>query len=473
MEEKTNKEWECDAVAICSGLHVEPYIPKIKGIENIPQVMHSSQFKARKDFGVGKNVMVLGVGETAMDVSYLAVTSTTKSVTLCHRDGFFFAPKVVPVPVLLGYFKKSPAAQRNVPIDTYVMSLFDTAYVHPVLQKSMLLWSYYDLFVKRMSQLISGTVQGYDQWIGGISKDRYHVSSIFLCKSGKAMPYISKPYRKRSFLDRIRAFLINVPIPETRNRTIDLAPWPDSISSEGIVTFTENGRPEAEMMRKTVCKPDIVVFATGYYPSFPFLEASYGTPSEANQRGIWRSGDNSVGFIGFVRPGLGAIPPLSELQAQLWVLSILGRLPKASPRDIDYKLHFKPGRREYENFGVDHEAYAYQLALDMGSAPSFTEVLRHGYRTAFTWAFGSNFNTKFRLVGPWQWDGAKEIMSNELYDVVNNSGGWFCLTFYSIIPFVLFGVISAILWLTFDAIILLKEAGRGIISSRTKTKRKF
>ena len=114
------------------------------------------------------------------------------------------------------------------------------------------------------------------------------------------------------------------------------------------------------------------------------------------------------------------------------MVCLVGRLPKEPPRDIDYKLHFKPGRREYEIFGVDHEAYAYQLALDMGSAPSFTQVVQRGYRTAFTWAFGSNFNTKFRLVGPWKWEGARGVISNELYDVVNNSGGWVCKCLLSV-----------------------------------------
>ena len=133
--------------------------------------------------------------------------------------------------------------------------------------------------------------------------------TVFFCKSGKAMPYISKPYRKRGFLERIRASLINIPITETGDKKIDLAPWPESVSSEGVVTFTENGRPEADTMRNIVCKPDFVVFATGYLPTFTFLEESYGTPFEADRRGIWRSGNESVGFIGFVRPAIGAIPP--------------------------------------------------------------------------------------------------------------------------------------------------------------------
>jgi len=219
-----------------------------------------------------------------------------------------------------------------------------------------------------------------------------------------------------------------VPIINTGSRTIDLAPWPEYIDSDGIVKFIENSRPEADRMKSKICKPDIVVFATGYSQNFPFLDDSYGTPLQADRRGVWKTGDESVGFIGFVRPAIGAIPPLSELQAQHWILALLHRLPLKSPRDIDYKLHFTPGRRDYENYGVDHEAYAYQLALDMGTAPSFTGVLGYGFKTTFTWAFGSNFNTKFRLAGPWKWDGAAEIMRTELWDVVKKSGGWFCMT---------------------------------------------
>jgi hypothetical protein len=68
----------------------------------------------------------------------------------------------------------------------------------------------------------------------------------------------------------------------------------------------------------------------------------------------------------------------------------------------------------------------------MRSAASFTEILEFGFKTTVTWAFGSNFNTKFRLVGPWKWDGANEIMRTELWDVVKQSGGWVC-RLYSVI----------------------------------------
>lgn len=87
--------WECDAVAVCSGLHVEPNVPLIPGLEHAPRVIHSSEFKARKQFGACKTVMVVGSGETGADVAYLAVTTpSVERVLLCHRDGLHFAPKV-------------------------------------------------------------------------------------------------------------------------------------------------------------------------------------------------------------------------------------------------------------------------------------------------------------------------------------------------------------------------------------------
>jgi len=393
--------------------------------------------------------VVLGAGETAMDVSHLAVTSPTKSVTMCHRDGWFYAPKILPVPVLFSYFNKSEAAQRNIPADTTVASLFDTAYCHPILQKSPLLWENYDQWAKNIFWLISGTRAGLDQWAGKISNERFHFSRIFLCKSGKALPYISAPYRKYSLLSRIRAFFINIPIPDTHGRTIDLAPWPASISKEGVVSFVPSDRPEAIVISKRIIKPDVLVFCTGYLQSFPFLDSSYTSPIECDVREVFKSDDPTVGFIGFKRPFFGAIPPLAELQTQLWILNLLGQMPPKPENaylnqavDLDYKLHVKEGRRDYENYGVDHEAYAYQLALDQGAAASIFQILPLGFKTTFVWAMGPNFNTKHRLTGPWKWDGANDIMQNELWNVVKQTGGWYYFMTYTVIPFIVFGTMS-------------------------------
>lgn len=75
-------------------------------------------------------------------------------------------------------FGQKPAsrAKPNVPYDVGASSLFDTAYVHPVLRDSPLSWGYWDKFAKWTAWVATGTSLGYDQWVGGVSADRYHAS---------------------------------------------------------------------------------------------------------------------------------------------------------------------------------------------------------------------------------------------------------------------------------------------------------
>lgn len=61
--------FDCSHVAICTGLHVEPNIPTIPGIEHIKgDVFHSAHYKTRSQLA-GRNVLIMGCGETAMGMT--------------------------------------------------------------------------------------------------------------------------------------------------------------------------------------------------------------------------------------------------------------------------------------------------------------------------------------------------------------------------------------------------------------------
>ncbi|RYO80389.1 hypothetical protein DL766_007150 [Monosporascus sp. MC13-8B] len=405
--------WECDAVAVCSGLHVEPNIPQLEGIERVPVTLHSSEFKSRKQFGTGNTVLILGSGETSSDISFLAVTSPTNRVV------------TNPNPKLIFSRPRKPSARPQVPIDVSRASLFDTAYVHPWLRNSDVLWNYYDLYIRWICWLSWGTTHGHDQWIGG-KPDGWSGSEIFFNKA------------------------VDTPVRYTDGRHIDVAPWPDYIDEDGIVHFRDNGRPEHLAMKDQKIKPDVLIFCTGYKQTLPFLN---GSPSDADVRGIWRRDDPTVGFIGFMRPNLGAIPPLAEMQAQLWVLNLLApeRVGRLLPQDEPhYRLVSKKNARI--RYGVDHESYAYQLALDMNAAPSFWDMVRMslegpGWKLTLTWALGANFTTKFRLCGPWKWDGAADVMTGELWDTVARRELFFGHFTLSIFPILIFGPLSLVVFL--------------------------
>jgi dimethylaniline monooxygenase (N-oxide forming) len=280
---------------------------------------------------------------------------------------------------------------------------------------------------------------------------------------------VSAPYRPKehSLLEKIRSTIIAIPPVDTGGRQIDLAPWPERIDENGIVHFRDNQRIEYERMKNTTIRPDIIVFATGYKQEFPFLNNNnattksdakpYPTASEADVREIWRCDDPTVGFFGFIRPSLGAIPPLSEMQAQLWVLYLTA--PHRIPRPLlpsdepHYRLLHPPGSRV--QYGVDHESYAYQLALDMDSAPGALEIVNLGlqaggnrmWRLPLIWALGANFNTKLRLRGPWKWDGAVDVLADELWQTVARRGWFFGHFSLSALPMMIFGPISLLFWI--------------------------
>lgn len=52
-----------------------------------PAVFHSHEYKARGQLA-GRRVMILGTGETGMDLAYEAVKAGATEVVLCTRAGY-------------------------------------------------------------------------------------------------------------------------------------------------------------------------------------------------------------------------------------------------------------------------------------------------------------------------------------------------------------------------------------------------
>lgn len=114
------------------------------------------------------------------------------------------------------------------------------------------------------------------------------------------MPYLNKPYKPANrFMDRIAHYKS----PNTDDGLIELAPWPSHVLPSGRMIFRTTERPESKRMATKVIKPDLVVFATGYRQEFSLLDKTYPMPQEADARRICKTGDETVSFIGFVRPG--------------------------------------------------------------------------------------------------------------------------------------------------------------------------
>lgn len=471
-------------LCVCSGLHVVPATPKIPGMpaiikgdqvvtepmhdrellpQEVPQpvshagkasdivALHSSQFKDRSLFS-GKRVLIMGTGETGMDMAYEAVKAGAIEIVLCTRAGFLHFPAVLADFVVFGN-----VFDGNLPIDGLITNLFETAYVHPWVASAHLRWFVSDFVIKRVLWALTGTQAGCNQWVGELDEHRLGRAYTFLNKSGRAMPYINRGWKSRSkFMERISSYL-DPPTMKPEETSVDLAPPPANIEPDGTVVFARNGRKEDLRMRSRVIKPDVVVFATGYTQEFSFLSKDYPVPATVRCRDVFDPSDPTVAFIGFVRPGVGAIPPIAEMQAQLWTLVLRNKVPAPMSTPHYYLLVKEQARIKY---GVDYSSYVSQLARDMGSAPSLGQLLWHyGPKVTLIYCFGAAFTTFYRLVGPYRHPDAKRIVETEIYDTIQRRG---------LIGNLMMGLIPMIFYAYVNLLALVLEKSLALVGACTR-----
>lgn len=150
-----------------------------------------------------------------------------------------------------------------------------------------------------------------------------------------------------------------------------------------------------------------------------------------DQHFITARGAPSLAFIGFVRPNVGAIPPIAEMQA-MWWCARLKRAAKGGDPTGRF-AEFRPcsrgawGRKVYRllaakhQYSVDHGFYVHELARDLTSTPRLSALL---WRPKALWAYamGQSFTTFFRLTGPFAQPEAFDVAETELFHTTLTRG---------------------------------------------------
>jgi dimethylaniline monooxygenase (N-oxide forming) len=411
-----HRVYDCTHIAICTGLHVKPNVPNIPGIEHVKgDVFHSSQYKLRSQL-TGRNVLILGCGETAMDIAYEAIKSDATNVTMCFRTGFLSFPKA------LSRFKVfGKQFKGGLPIDGLITNLFETAYVHRAIANSRLRWFVSDFVIKRVLWFLTGTQAGMNQHVGALPSDRLGRAYVFLNKSSKAMPYLNRPYQEKHPLAFLGNGYVDPAEDANSRRWVDTCSFPERFDETGRVIF--HARPDRKDWRRMKNKdviPNCVVYCTGYRQVFSWLDPSYPTASDTTVRNIIAPSNPDIAFIGFVRPGVGAIPPIAEQQAMWWTALILEKMQIPTDPPHYHLLARKQARIQY---GVDHSAYMSTLAKDFGGAPGLVELWRrHDLGILLIYCFGASFVTFYRLVGPFASPEAPRIARTELAETITRRG---------------------------------------------------
>ena len=139
---------------------------------------------------------------------------------------------------------------------------------------------------------------------------------------------------------------------------------------------------------------------TGYRQQFPFLaprgtQVSCGANEDAlpSWHHIIDPLEPRMAFIGFVRPNVGAIPPIAEMQVMWWLRVLAGdvRRPLGTPS-------YHVLGRKYA-YGVDYGNYMHRLAEEIGAAPSLMMLLQRSWKNRVCVLHGAGHGTLLQAAG--------------------------------------------------------------------------
>ncbi|XP_075944651.1 flavin-containing monooxygenase 5-like [Anarhichas minor] len=166
---------------------------------------------------------------------------------------------------------------------------------------------------------------------------------------------------------------------------------------------------------------DLVVFATGYRFSFPFLASQVVSVSE-NKASLYKYmfppelDRPTLAIIGLVQP-LGAIMPISEMQAR-WATRVLKgciKLPSVASmlKDVQCKQETMAKRyvaSQRHTIQVDYITYMDEIAELVGVRPSLLRLLLTDPRLGLNLMLGPCTPYQYRLRGPGKWAGARQAI---------------------------------------------------------------
>jgi dimethylaniline monooxygenase (N-oxide forming) len=377
-----SSEEHFDSVAVCSGLHQHPHIPRIAGLETFTgDVIHGAEYRWSAQF-TGKRVLVVGAGESGADVAAEAASHSSEAV-LSLRRGVSVLPRNV-----FGKPNDFVTSRLN---NTAAAWIFQTRNPADDPKRAVYRWAFLPFVV--------------------LDKCLQLVFRLFW----EVLPLLRAP--------SVAAARVNLRTRELRKRLLEMS---------GGTVNEQFGTKTDEFVRALVegsCRlapaiarfdgprvvfeddseftPDLVVCCTGFDAKTPFLDnALTKTPRFLNT--FNPDAGEGLGFIGFLRPAYGAIPPLAELQSRWFALLQSGRLAlppeiemrRSIDRWTEYRRHvFRAVRGRLDEL-VDYTPFCDELASRIGCKPTWRDIRAQSRRFRRRFVAAPFVAAQYRLVGP-------------------------------------------------------------------------
>uniref|UniRef100_A0A4X2KB83 Flavin-containing monooxygenase n=1 Tax=Vombatus ursinus TaxID=29139 RepID=A0A4X2KB83_VOMUR len=351
-----------DAVLVCTGHHVEPYLPlsffpgirKFKG-----QILHSWKYKQPEHFR-DKRVVMIGLGNSGADIT-VDLSHAVKKIFLSTRSGSWVVNRV---------------SDNGFPLDVTYFTRFRNIIRHFTPLCLLNRWG-----ENKLNSRFNHTHYGLKP------------SHRFLSK----YPIVGDDLPNGIISGRIAVK------PNVKEFT------------ETAVIF-EDGTKEDNI--------DAVIFATGYSFSFPFLEESV-IKIKNNHVSLYKHvfppflEKPTLAIIGLLQP-LGAIMPIAELQVRgaTRVFKGLIKLPPEGDMMADVIQKIKENEKRYVpsqhiNLQVQYIEYMDEISSFSGVKPNMLSLFLRDPKLAWEVFFGPCTPIQFRLMGPGKWNRARETILSQ------------------------------------------------------------
>ncbi|NXF44956.1 FMO3 monooxygenase, partial [Oceanites oceanicus] len=359
-----------DAVMVCSGHHVYPKLPiaEFPGIQKFKGCYFHSREYKEPEKFRGKKVLVIGLGNSGCDIA-VELSTVASQVYLSSRSGSWVMSRIW---------------DNGYPWDMLVITRFQT-WLGNILPRALSDW----LYVRGMNR-------------------------FFKHENFGLMPLNRTSRKEPVFNDDL----------------------PSRIAC-GVVVM----KPNVKEFRETSVlfqdgtvqdDVDVVVFATGYGYSYPFMEDESIIKSRDNQVTLYKGilppqlKKPTMAVIGLVQ-SLGPTIPTVDLQCR-WALKVFqgrqtllslclkkkmegGGERKGKPKADHLFLSSLPRRfGSSTTLQTDYITYMDELASAIGVKPNVLKLLLTDPRLALEVFFGPCSPYQFRLMGPGKWSGARKAI---------------------------------------------------------------
>ncbi|XP_077517360.1 flavin-containing monooxygenase 5-like isoform X1 [Amblyomma americanum] len=347
-----------DGVLVCSGHHVIPHVPTFKGLEKFKgQVFHTHDYKIPDGFR-DKKILIIGVGNSGADVA-VDLCPCAEKVYLSTRRGCWVIRRV-------GFW--------GIPADSFLN------------RRTVNLFNKYA-----------------PEWL---------VNFVYETYSNEAFNH--KLYRlKPKHRWRNQHPTINDALPNgILSGRIVIKGDVEEFTETGVIFKDEEGYEQ---------KLDVVILATGYLATFPFLDQDVHK-TDKNKVCLYKYvfpphlPHPTLAFIGLLQL-LGGVFPAQEAQSR-WFAQLMNKkvsLPSTKEMQADYTRWRNNLEKRYvdslrHTFQADWVDYMDDINSQFGAKPDLWRMFWRDNTLFWKCFWEPCLPYQYRLQGPHAWSGARQAM---------------------------------------------------------------